>query len=368
MFFQVGYLYAHGPTGIVDKGGIWVCSVSREEYFMRKRAELKFIKLGVFLAAASFGCEPRSEARIVGPLVANGQGTLMTCGVDKGGVICRYVIRLANDEEASRVLRIPGVKSCLGLQWSRGINSDELLWVSGGEKQEIKRFGLAGGMVRELSSWPVDPNLLVAVCAPWPGNGDIVGLRVSQYKQNGMSGSYVGFLKVNEGTIHTSDIPTPSDMVWAGNGAFYMVHTDPDDSMMVMSVGYLNSESMSVRTSDVLREERIRLATRDLGGSVVYTVKKKIFRGNQQLAVLPEEVKRLHVGHGYLAGISNSGRTVYVLNEKGAILHTKRMPEKSRLIGLSGKLQSVYFITEDWQRIFSYNLTEETVNVVFDVE
>jgi hypothetical protein len=99
----------------------------------------------LWLAMAGSGCEKKtqvetSESQVVGPLKVNGRGTLLLCGTKEGSTICYYNVRLdAADGEAS-VLPIPGASTCLGAEWRHSGESDELLWVTGDEQQELRNF------------------------------------------------------------------------------------------------------------------------------------------------------------------------------------------------------------------------------------
>jgi|GEM_PF-999770 len=327
---------------------------------------LSFLAILIGCAEEGNGCAEKGNARIVGPLMINKPGSLLLFGKKDDEIVRRYVMRLQDIVGEPRTLPLPSLGQCVGMRWRQGVGCDELLFVSGGKQQEIKRLEVLPGEVREAFSYSVDPNLLVAMTsATWDWSDRFVGVRAFRDRDNGASGPYLGFLRLDEGDIHISDIAAPVDMLRIDDYTFYMVQGG-QDGLMVMSVGRVNPENLTVETSEVLRRKEVRLATQNLGGSVVYVVGKQVFCGGRLLCVLPEEVKRLFVDATHLAGISTTGKTVYVLNERGEIIRTKSISERSRMFGLSAANQCVYLLTEDRERAYRYNFGEETMDILLD--
>lgn len=121
----------------------------------------------LWLAVAGSGCEKKTEiqktdaskidVRVVGPLKVNGRGTLLLCGTKEGSAIRYYNVRLDTVDEEAKVLPIPGVGTCLGAEWRHSAESDELLWITGDEQQEFKKFRITADGISQTECTAIDP-------------------------------------------------------------------------------------------------------------------------------------------------------------------------------------------------------------------
>jgi len=255
----------------------------------------------------------------------------------------------------------------LGATWRSGAGYDELLFVTG-SPQTIKRFRVDDAGVSEISSYMVDPNLFVTLPYYCGYNRDILALRVTKQVKGTASGAYLGFSKDNGQTISISEITPPNYLLWIDQCSFYMAHSlrEGRKLRMFMSKAQLDIDSMTVQTREILQEDgSILLATQSLNGSLVYVTGRRLFRDNEILAELPEELSAIPFVNGsYLACVSED--KIYILSDKGEVLGTKQKPQGSLFAGLSAATRCVYLTTEGREKIISYNFIEKSENVVFD--
>jgi len=329
----------------------------------------------LWLAMAGSGCEKKtqvetSESQVVGPLKVNGRGTLLLCGTKEGSTICYYNVRLdAADGEAS-VLPIPGASTCLGAEWRHSGESDELLWVTGDEQQELRRFKITADGISQTESIAIDPNFVVTTASyAWGASGKIVPLRASRLYD--ASGAHLGLLRIEDGVLHESTIPAPGLMLWTDESTFYMVGYDRGSNpMMILSKVRLDLETMAIEVREILRAKEIRLAAQGLDGAVVYVVGTEVFAGDHRLCVLPEKLSPsggLYIDGEYLAYFSAS-ETIYVLNRTGKIVRSKRIDEASSVFGLSALTHCVYGVREDLRNVYAYDFGEDVVRTLFSAE
>ncbi|MDI6450659.1 hypothetical protein [Anaerobaca lacustris] len=342
---------------------------------------LMVVNLILWLALAGSGCEKKTEVQkseapkgvvqVVGPLKVNDRGTLLLCGTQEGSTVRYYNVRLDAADGEAKVLAIPGVSRCLGAGWRHNAGSDELLWITGGEHNELIKFDIKANGISRISSIPIDPNYIVTTSSyAWGRSGNVIPLRAARCDGSGI---HLGFLRIDNGVLHESSMSPAGEMLWTDESTFYMV---TGYRTMVLSKAIFNSQTMAVETSEVLRAEEIRLATQGLDGAVVYLVGTELFAGDRRLCVLPEKVRpggRLHVDGGYLAYISSSGM-VYVLDRTGDIIRSRQIDEASSLFGLSALMRSVYGVTEglrgehSYDCVYSYDFEEDTMKELFSVE
>lgn len=329
----------------------------------------------LWLAVAGSGCQKKSEAqkpepqtseaRVVGPLKVNNRGTLLLCGTREGSTVRYYNVRLDAVDDEARVLQIPGASTCLGAGWRHSAESDELVWITGGEHNELIKFDIKANGISRISSIPIDPNYIVTTSSyAWGRSGNVIPLRAARYDGSGV---HLGFLRIDNGVLHESSMSPAGEMLWTDESTFYMV---TGYRTMVLSKATFNSQTMAVETSEVLRAEEIRLATQGLDGAVVYLVGTEVFCGDQPLCVLPEKLApsgRLCVNGAYLAYFSTGG-TIYVLDRTGQVIQTKRIDKAGSVFGLSALTRSVYGATENNRSIYSYDFAEDSVRELFSVE
>lgn len=329
----------------------------------------------VWLAFAGSGCEkkteaqkseaPRGEVRVVGPLKVNDRGTLLLCGKREGSTVRYYNVRLDGADGEAKVLPMPGVSRCLGAGWRHNAGSDELLWIPGGEDDELIKFDIKANRISRISSIPIDPNYIVTTSSyAWGRSGNVIPLRAARYDGSGV---HLGFLRIDNGVLHESSLPPAAEMLWTDESTFYMVTGYPT---MVMSKAIFNSQTMAVETSEVLRAEEIRLATQGLDGAVVYVVGTEVFCGDHLLCVLPESVApsgRLCVNGAYLAYFSTGG-TIYVLNRTGEIMRSRRIDGARSVFGLSALTQCVYGVRDNRREVYAYDFAEDTVQTLFSID
>ena len=336
----------------------------------RRKSSLPFLGMAILIAVMCSGCNEKDKdaAKICGPLVINSSGDLLFCGVKRGSVYQHYVIPLRNRHSQPIALQLPGSDSCLGATWRPGAGYDELLFITGCSPQTIKRFRVSDASVSEISSYMVDPNIVVILPYYCGSNRDILALRVTKQLKGITSGAYLGFSKDNGQTISISEITPPNYLLWIDQCSFYMAHgaIKGGKLRMFMSKAHLDIDSMTVQTREILQEDgSILLATQSLNGSLVYVTGQRLFRDNEILAELPEELSAIPFINGsYLACVSKD--KIYILSDKGEVLDTKQNPRGFLFAGLSAANRCIYLTTEGREKIISYNFIEKSENVVFD--
>lgn len=210
----------------------------------------------------------------------------------------------------------------------------------------------------------VDPNLRVDLYPEGSNQENVLAFHVVKYKEVTHSGRRLGFSKDYGQTINISDIPYPYQLLWIDQRTFYMNYFE-EDSKFWMCMAQLDIDSMTVQTHEILREDgNILLANKSLNGSLVYVRRNKLFRDNEILADLPEELLIPAVNGNYIACFSRD--KTYILSEKGEVIDTKQRPKGSMFAGLSAVNKCIYLTTEDRARIIGYNFIEKSENVVFE--
>jgi hypothetical protein len=310
--------------------------------------------------------EEYKAPRIIGPVAISGSGDLLVCGVKRDNAWQRYIITLTQGDFEPIVLEFPGSDKCLGVAWRPSVEHDELLFVTGGQEQQIKRFRISGNDISEISSYPVDPDLLV-IHPVWNPGGSILALRVSQLLDGEYHGSYLGFSKDYGKTIDISHVPATINRSWVDDYRLYIaVGGHSEDSDMVMSEVRLDAENMSCEINEVLQSEEIYLARGTSDGSAVYASGSKIFRNDTLLCQLPEDIGRLVMDDDFVACLSYDGQRIYVLNDKEEIIDTIQIPERPSLLGMSAGHKCIYLMAGDRSRIYRYNFVEKSESTVFD--
>ena len=310
--------------------------------------------------------EKHRAPRIIGPIAINDSGDLLFCGVERNGVPRRYIIPLTHDDFEPIVLEFPGSDKSLGAAWRPSVEHDELLFITAAEEIQIKRFRISGSNISEISSYPIDPNLLVANPV-WNPSGSILALRVNQLMNETYEGSFLGFSKDNGKTIHISDIQATVNRLWVDDYRLYTaVGGYSEDDNMVMSEIRLNAEDMSCEINEVLQKEVIYLARQSSDGSVVYASGSKIFCNNTLLCQLPEDIGGLVRDDGFIACLSYNGQRIYVLNDKGDVIDTIHRERRS-LLGMSAEHKCLYLWARDRSRIYRYNFIDNSESTIFEV-
>ncbi|MFC1792500.1 hypothetical protein ACFL3Q_02815 [Planctomycetota bacterium] len=308
--------------------------------------------------------ERHKAPRIIGPTAINGSGDLLVCGVEKDGVRRRYIIPLTHDDFEPIVLEFPGSDKSLGTAWRPSVEHDELLFITAAEEIQIKRFRISGDDISEISSYPVDPNLLVAIPV-WNPSGSILALRVNQLMNETYDGSFLGFSKDNGKTIHISQVPATVNRLWVDDHRLYAIYSE--DGNKVLSEVRLDVENMTCEIKDVLRAEDIYLARGRSDGSIIYASGSKIFRNNTLLCQLPEDITGLLTDDGFVVCLSDGGQRIYVLNREGQIIDTIQIPERSSLLlDMSAEHECLYLWARDRSLIYRYNFVEKSESVVFE--
>jgi len=308
--------------------------------------------------------EKHRAPRIIGPIAINSSGDLLFCGVEKDGVSQRYIIPLTHDDFEPIVLEFPGSDKSLGAAWRPSVEHDELLFITAAEEKQIKRFRISGDDISEISSYPVDPNLLVANPV-WNPSGSILALRVGQLLDETYGGSFLGFSKDNGKTIHISNVPATVYRLWVDDHRLYARYSE--DGNKVLSEIRLDVENMTCEIKDVLRAEDIYLARGSSDGSVVYASGSKIFRNNTLLCQLPEDITGLLTDDGFVVCLSDGGQRIYVLNREGQIIDTIQIPERSSLLlGMSAEHECLYLWARDRSLICRYNFVEKSESTIFE--
>lgn len=309
--------------------------------------------------------EKHRAPRIIGPIAINSSGDLVFCGVEKDGVSQRYIIPLTHDDFEPIVLEFPGSDKSLGTAWRPSVEHDELLFIAVAEEKHIKRFRISGSNISEISSYPVDPNLLVANPV-WNPSGSILSFRVSQFFDEMYHGSYLGFSKDNGKTIHISQVPATVYRLWMDDHRLCARYSE--DGNKVLSEVRLDAENMTCEIKDVLRAEDIYLARGRSDGSIIYVSGSKIFRNNTLLCQLPEDITGLLTDDGFVVCLSDGGQRIYVLNREGQIIDTIQIPERSSLLlGMSAEHECLYLWARDRSLIYRYNFVDKSESTIFEV-
>ena len=333
----------------------------------RKKLGLTFLGIAILIAVICSGCDEKEKdtPQIGAPFAINSSGDLLFCVIKRGGVYQPYIIPLKNNRSQPIALKFSGSESCLGATWRSGAEEgrDELLFVTGGTPQTIKRFRIVDSGLSEISSYIMDPNLSVVLLNQRFSNRDILAFRVEKWGDG--RGVYLGFSKDNGQTISFSEIAPPAYILWIDRCIFYMAH-DMEDGRMVMSKAQLDVDSMTLQTSEILQEDEIIVATKSLNGSPVYVTGHSLFRGNEILTLLPEGMKRPYVDGSYLACVSEDGKKIYILSDKGEILDIKQKDRESMFVGLCAANECIYLTTKGREKIIGYDFIEKIENVVFD--
>jgi hypothetical protein len=310
--------------------------------------------------------EVHKKPRIIGPLAISGSGDLLVCGVEKDGVKQRYIIPLTHDDFEPIILEFPGCDKSLGVAWRPSVEHDELLFITAAEEKQIKRFRISGKDISEISSYPIDPNLLVANPV-WNPSGNILALRVNQLTNETYEGSFLGFSNDNGKTIHISDIQATVNRLWVDDYRLYIaIGGHSEDDNMVLSEIQLDAESMSCEIKEVLQKEVIYLARQSTDGSVVYASGRKIFRDNPLLCQLPEDIGGLVRDDGFIACLSYEGQRIYVLNDKGQVINTIQRERRS-LLGMSAEHECLYLWARGRSQIYRYNFVDKSESLIFYV-
>jgi len=308
--------------------------------------------------------ETHKKPRIIGPIAISGSGDLLVCGVEKNGVRQRYIIPLTHDDFEPIVLEFPGSDKSLGAAWRPSVEHDELLFITAAEEKHIKRFRISGNGISEISSYPVDPNLLV-VNPVWNPSGSILALRVNQLLDEKFGGSYLGFSKDNGKTIHISQVPATVNRLWMDDHRLCAIYSE--DGNKVLSEVRLDVDNMTCEIKDVLRAEDIYLARGRSDGSIIYASGSKIFRNNLLLCQLPEDITGLLTDDGFVVCLSDGGQRIYVLNREGQIIDTIQIPERSSLLlDMSAEHECLYLWARDRSLIYRYNFVEKSESLVFE--
>jgi hypothetical protein len=324
-----------------------------------------FLDTTALLGIICAGCERRDSPEIGGPMVICTSGTLLLCAVKTGGIAQPYVISLADRSSRPVPLQFPGCASCLGAVWIRG-GCDELLFITGGEPQHIKTLRLVANGVSEMSSYSVDPNLLVTVPLSYGGStGRILALRVVKLSEGTSSGPYLGFSKDNGKTITISDIAAPVALSWVDDHTCYTTYSVKEDIMRICRM-QLNAENMTWDEEEVLMETNVLLGVHDLRRGLVYAVGKKVYRSGRLVGALPEEGTRPLVNDSCIACVSKNGRRVYMLTDEKGIIGRIEKSAGSRIVGLSAMERCIYLVTEDRDQILRRDFIDGSESIVFD--
>jgi len=311
--------------------------------------------------------EVSKAPRIIGQTAISDSGDWLACGVDRNGVRQRYIIPLTHDDFEPIVLEFPGSDKCLGVAWKPGIEHDELLFIAAAEETQIKRFRISGSNISEISSYPVDPDLLVANPV-WNPSGSILSLRVNQLLDETYRGSYLGFSKDNGKTIHISQVPATINRLWVDDHRLYItVGGYGEDGNMVLSEVRLDAENMTCEINEVLQAKDICLARGSSDGSIIYASGSRIFRNNSLLCQLTEDITGLLKNDGFVVCLTDGGQRIYVLNREGQIIDTIQIPERSSLfLGMSAEHECLYLWARDRSLIYRYNFVEKSESLVFE--
>lgn len=342
----------------------------------RRKPYLSCISMIIFIAGAFSGCKDKDTektigtketVKICGPLRINTSGDLLFCptDTDSDSSYQPYIIKLKNRRSQPIALRFPGSNSCLGATWISRAGYDELLFVTR-IPQTIKRFRVDDASVSEISSYTVDPNLMVTVYPEGSNQGNVLAFRVLSVGGSvAKSGSVakIGLSKDYGQTINISDIPAPYQLLWIDQRTFYMNYSEGSKFWMCMA--QLDIDSMTVQTHEILRKDgNILLANKSLNGSLVYVTGNKLFRDNEILTELPEKLLIPAVNGNYIACFSED--KTYILSEKGEVIDTNQRPKGSMVAGLSAVNKCIYLTTEDRTKLIGYNFIEKSENVVFN--
>lgn len=243
-----------------------------------------------------------------------------------------------------------------------------MLYMTGSQTRYVKTFRVSGKDVSEISSYPTDPNLLVALPASYgQSGGSILALRVAKPLPSAFGGSYLAFSKDNARTITISNIPAPANLLWTDDHTLYLTHGTEKEGELLISRVELDTENMTWQEQEILRGPRIALATRGLHGSLLYAIGNEIFRDRQLWCRLPEDISRPLVDGRFVVCVSRNNRRIYVLSDKGEVIGVKQKPESAIPIGLSAARGCVYLTTRERHKILAYNFIDKSEDTVFDV-
>ena len=312
--------------------------------------------------------ETHKKPGIGGPVAISDSGDLLVCGIEKDGIRQRYVIPLTHDDFEPIVLEFPGSDKSLGAAWRPSVEHDELLFIIAAEEMQIKRFRISGSNISEISSYPVDPNLLVGNPV-WNPSGSILALRVNQLMNETYEGSFLGFSKDNGKTIHISQVPATNNRLWVDDYRLYItIGGYGEDDKMVLSEIRLDAENMTCEINEVLQAKEICLARGSSDGSVVYASGNKIFRNDTMLCELPEDITGLLTDDGFVVCLSDGGKRIYILNREGQIIDTIQNHERSSLLlDMSAEHECLYLWARDRSLIYRYNFVEKSESTIFQV-
>lgn len=310
--------------------------------------------------------EEYKAPRIIGPVAISGSGDWLVCGVERGSVRRRYIIPLTHDDFDPILLKFPGSDKCSGVAWRPSVEQDELLFITGSEEKQIKRFRISGDDISEISSYPVGPNLYVHNPV-WNPSGSILAL-IIRFLDETSDGPYLGFSKDNGKTIHISNVPATINRLWVDDHRLYItVGGYGEEGNMVLSEVRLDAENMTCEINEVLQAKEICLARGSTDGSVVYASGSRIFRNNSLLCQLPEDITGLLTDDGFIACLSDGGQRIYVLNREGQIVDTREFPERPSLLGMSAAHECLYLWARDRSLIYRYNYVDKSESTVFEV-
>jgi hypothetical protein len=348
---------------------------------------LKVIALGVVVCS---GYANSDTPVLIGPYAVSGSGEFLFCGVKRGSDDRRYVIvPLRDSRRGPQVLTFAGTDRCLGAAWRPGTHPEELLFVTGGESQAIKRFRMSSAGVQEISSHRVDPNLLVTLPPDcWNPKGTVFALRVEQFGKGASPHGLLGFTKDNGKTIRLSAIRIPTHMVWVDDSTLYMIDVvDADETteyklevdglvmpmyevyIKTISKAQVNVDSLTVTTHQILQDKNITLASGNLHGSFLYSKGGELFRDGKTFVVLPEKIDHARADGDYIVAVSADKRSLFTIDAGGKVVSRQKTREDSNGIGVSAETQSAYLTSssrEDRVRICAYDFLGKSVETVFE--
>jgi hypothetical protein len=134
----------------------------------------------------------------------------------------------------------------------------------------------------------------------------------------------LGFSRDNGKTITILNIPAPANLSWVDENTFFMARGVED--RVVISKVVLDAENMTWQEKEESIKAGAKLDMRGLRASLVYVTGRRIFVNANLLCLLPEEIMRPVVDGNWLACVSNSGRKVYILSDKGEVIGTRSCP------------------------------------------
>jgi hypothetical protein len=341
----------------------------------------QFIRVLILAAVMGSGCKPR----LVGPFRVSSSGEFLFCGAKRGDSDVRYVIvPLKGSSHKPYVLSFPGTDKSLGVAWRPGTHPEELVFLTAIDSHDIKRFRVSAGGVEEVSSYALDPNILL-VQPFYNPSGTVLAFRVSHWDPNGLPDPRVGLSKDNGRTISISECPWANHLLWADDTTFYVARvidayektksagnadgkTETIYRMAILK-GELNLDSMKVVTRKISEGNDIYLAMGHLRGSLLYWEGESIFCDGKLLSTMPEKTGHVLADGDYIAVVSEDGMTLFALDSTGKVISRTRTREKSTCIGISAANKAVY-LTAPWgevcARVYAYDLFGKGVEVVFE--